>query len=122
MTFRILSPDGGGIQGLLSVRILQVVETVLEEKTGQKIHEYFEMMSGISTGSLLAGGIVLEMSTDDVLKIYRDRGHEILPDSILRRRKYRPISQLMGANVLDSHGNLMKGEPRLSTTMVKGSR
>ena len=117
MTFKILSLDGGGIRGVLSARILQAIETVLEKTKGQKIHEYFDMVSGTSTGSLLAGGIALKMNAEELLSLYRNRGHEIFPDNIRRQRKIRFISQLIGANVLYPHGNPATGTPGLSTVL-----
>ena len=119
MTFKILSLDGGGIRGVLSARILQAVETVLEETKGQKIHEYFDMVAGTSTGSLLAGGIALKMNAEELLSLYRTRGDEIFPARIRFQRKIRWVSQIAGANVLYPHGDPTSNpkKPGLSTVL-----
>lgn len=57
MTFKILSLDGGGIRGVLSAILLKQVEDTIREKKGQKLHEYFDLVAGTSTGSILTGGI-----------------------------------------------------------------
>lgn len=114
MTFKILSLDGGGFRGALSTRILQSVETTLAKKRNQKVHEYFDMVSGTSTGSLIAGGIAVKMSAGELLDVYKNRGDEIFPTRIRRQRKFRRISQVIGANVLYKHGDPRTGESGLS--------
>ncbi|NEO65121.1 MAG: hypothetical protein F6J98_33900 [Moorea sp. SIO4G2] len=62
MTFKILSLDGGGMRGVISARILQEIEKTIKEKYGQELHEYFDLISGTSTGSILAAGIACNMT------------------------------------------------------------
>ena len=114
MTFKILSLDGGGFRGALSTRVLQSVEATLAKKRNQPVHEYFDMVSGTSTGSLIAGGIAVKMSAGELLDVYKNRGDEIFPASIRWQRKFRFISQFIGANVLYQHGDPKTGKPGLS--------
>jgi patatin-like phospholipase/acyl hydrolase len=81
MTFKILSLDGGGIRGVLSVRLLQEFETKLLEKTGKHLHEYFDMIAGTSTGSIIAAGIAKGLTTDKLLKLYENNAKQIFPYS-----------------------------------------
>ncbi|NES78282.1 patatin-like phospholipase family protein [Okeania sp. SIO1H2] len=53
MSFKILCLDGGGIRGVLSAKLLQEVETTVKEKKGQELHEYFDLISGTSTGCFI---------------------------------------------------------------------
>lgn len=77
--FRILSLDGGGIRGIISARILQEVEKQTREQYGQSICEYFDMIAGTSTGSLIAAGLSVGYSPEDMIAVYRDQGMEIFP-------------------------------------------
>jgi hypothetical protein len=79
MTFRILSFDGGGIRGVLSARILKEVERQIKEKTGQPLHEYFDMIAGTSTGSILTAGVANKLTADVIIELYKKQGKSIFP-------------------------------------------
>lgn len=68
--FRILALDGGGIRGVISAKILERVQ----EKIGQPLNEYFDLIAGTSTGSILAAGLVLGIRPEELINIYRKRG------------------------------------------------
>ena len=54
---RILSLDGGGIRGALTLGYLKKLETLLREKEGNKnllLCDYFDLIGGTSTGSIIA--------------------------------------------------------------------
>ncbi|MFP5273793.1 patatin-like phospholipase family protein [Coleofasciculus sp.] len=86
--YKILSLDGGGFRGVISARILKEIEEKLKPR---KLHEYFDLVAGTSTGSLIAAGIAKGKSADDLLKLYQNNGQKIFPDSI---RKIRGVLKL----------------------------
>jgi patatin-like phospholipase/acyl hydrolase len=53
-TIKILSIDGGGIRGLIPAIILDYIETT----TGKPISQLFHLITGTSTGGILALGLV----------------------------------------------------------------
>jgi len=77
--FRILSLDGGGIRGVISARILQEVEKQIQAQHGQSIAQYFDMVAGTSTGSLIAAGLTVGYSPADMIAIYQYQGMDIFP-------------------------------------------
>ncbi len=69
-TFKILSIDGGGIRGVYSVHILKRIE----EEFKIRLHDYFDLIAGTSTGSIIAAAIACDISLDDVEKLYTEKG------------------------------------------------
>lgn len=85
--YRILSLEGGGFRGVLSAILLKEVEkSIIDSKKGESLRDYFHLVAGTSTGSLLAAGIALGMSSDELLKLYEEDGKRIFPDDIRKRR------------------------------------
>ena len=56
---RILSIDGGGIRGYLTLQILRKIEEVIKNRCGDdtRLCDYFDLIGGTSTGSILAAGL-----------------------------------------------------------------
>ena len=86
--FRILSLDGGGMRGALSAKILEQVEKQIWEKENKSLTEYFDLVAGTSTGSILAAGIALGLKASDLFKIYDDKGKDIFS---CRKRHLRKL-------------------------------
>ena len=85
--FRILALDGGGIRGAIPAAVL----TAMEQKTGRRIHEMFDLISGTSTGGILAVGLTkpnaqgqAQFSAKDLLDLYSKQGETIFPQSVWR--------------------------------------
>ncbi|MEQ9551937.1 MAG: CBASS cGAMP-activated phospholipase [Coleofasciculus sp. G3-WIS-01] len=75
MTYRILSLDGGGIRGIISAVILAEVERVLD----QPLNQYFDLIAGTSTGSILASAIAIGRKSEEIIRLYREKGARIFP-------------------------------------------
>ncbi|XAR53777.1 Phospholipase A(1) [Bertholletia excelsa] len=76
---RILSMDGGGMKGLLTVQILKEIE----KRTGARIHEMFDLICGTSTGGMLAVALAIkQMSLDKCEEIYKTLGKLVFADSV----------------------------------------
>lgn len=77
---RILSIDGGGTRGLIALKILKAIE----EGTGKRIHELFDLICGVSTGAILAVLLGLEkMPIEDAEKIYHDISIQIFKQNVI---------------------------------------
>jgi len=54
----ILSIDGGGVRGLIPLRVLESLESRLVHRgIDRPMHELFDLMAGTSTGGLIAAGL-----------------------------------------------------------------
>jgi uncharacterized protein len=74
-TFRILSLDGGGIMGAFSASALATFERV----TGQRIVEHFDLITGTSTGGIIAIGLAMGASAPELCPFYETEGPKIFP-------------------------------------------
>jgi uncharacterized protein len=72
-TFRILSLDGGGVRGAYSAAALAEIE----EQAKVKIIDYFDLITGTSTGGILAIGLGLGFSAKDLLDFYQQKAKDI---------------------------------------------
>src|SRR3989442_460020 len=57
--------EGGGIRGVLSLEILADMERLLIKQSGDpnyRLADYFDYVSGTSTGGIIAAGIAMGMS------------------------------------------------------------
>lgn len=65
---RILAMDGGGMKGIATLRLLKE----LEERSGRRIHQLFDLIAGTSTGGILATALaVRQASLVECEAIYR---------------------------------------------------
>ena len=77
---RILSLDGGGIRGALTLGYLKQMETILREKendSGLLLCDYFDLIGGTSTGSIIAACLATGMDVDTVVQSYMNLGGKI---------------------------------------------
>ena len=90
-TFRILSLDGGGIMGTYSASVLSFIE----QAANVQIADYFDLVTGTSTGGLIALALAMNIPATKVLNIYREQGSRIFPYAGLHRRLIRRIQHLL---------------------------
>ncbi|MBH8572393.1 patatin-like phospholipase family protein [Nostocaceae cyanobacterium CENA369] len=98
MSFKlaVLAIDGGGIKGIVPAIILAKIEEI----TGRKIHELFDLIAGTSTGGILAlgltkpnqGGTEAEFSAENLVKLYTEKGGEIFEER--KEISYFPFNSL----------------------------
>jgi len=94
--FKILAIDGGGIKGLYSASVLARIE----EKTGKKIGDHFDMICGTSTGGLIALAISKGLTAQEIADMYFNKGGQIFPVSERKfiryfQRKWQFFKQLL---------------------------
>lgn len=94
---RILSLDGGGIRGLITLGYLQRLEAVLRERTGRPdlvLSDYFDLMGGTSTGALIAASLALGWPVEKVVGLYRTLASDVFRP---RRSLLGPLARLVGS-------------------------
>ncbi len=89
--FRILSLEGGGIMGAFSASVL----TALEEETKCSCVEHFDLITGTSTGGIIAIGLGLGLSAREIMKFYEDNGEQIFQNTGFTRRLFNTFRHLV---------------------------
>jgi hypothetical protein len=157
---RLLSFDGGGVRGAISVAFLERIETIFAEHQRKVLTDYiaakeragiadaslaaareklaapfrladwFDLVGGTSTGSLIAGAIALGFNTQDVKKFYIERAPYVFQRPFWRipglqakfdaRALQQEIDTIVGARSLDSE-DLITGLSVVSKRMDTGS-
>jgi hypothetical protein len=77
---RILAVDGGGVRGALAVGIIAEIERTLREKLGRPqlvLSDYFDLIGGTSTGAIIAAGLALGRSAQDLKELYHRLGPRV---------------------------------------------
>lgn len=85
---RILSLDGGGIRGALTLGYLQRLEDILRQRAGDdpdfRLSDYFDLIGGTSTGSIIATGLAMGFSVEKLQGIYQALSDQVFKKSLLR--------------------------------------
>lgn len=91
--FQVLALDGGGVRGIFTAALL----AGLEEDTGRRVLDHFDVVVGTSTGGIVALGLGAGLTPRQILDFYLTENRRIFANPlrwrILRRpfaAKYRP--------------------------------
>ncbi|MGA1872994.1 MAG: CBASS cGAMP-activated phospholipase [Thermoplasmatota archaeon] len=85
---KVLSIDGGGMRGVIPCMVLKDIEEI----TGDRISDLFDLIGGTSTGGLITLGLTKpgakgrpEFSAKDILELYEKHGTRIFHRSVWRK-------------------------------------
>ena len=89
---RILALDGGGVRGMLTLQFLQALETLVTARFGERTRlcDYFDLIGGTSTGSIIAAGLACGMTVGALQDLYRNIGASVFQEG--RFGKLLPVS------------------------------
>lgn len=129
---KILSCDGGGILGLISVEILAQLESQLRAhyKNDQLVlADYFDFVCGTSTGAIIATCVSAGMSMDAIRAFYVNSGNDMFTkaawykrlrynyiDEPLANKLKQELNKALGYQVNDPLATL--GDPALRTLLM----
>jgi len=114
----LLALDGGGIRGALTLGILLHLEKAIRARHHNpqlRLCDYFDLIGGTSTGSIIAAALATGSSVGDISRLYADLGPKVFG-----RRTRRPWKALYDtealARVLEhAFGSRKLGDPDIST-------
>ena len=88
----LLSLDGGGIRGILTLGILGEIESQLRDLHAKKdlvLSDYFDYVSGTSTGAIIATALSLGKPVEEITGLYRTLGTQVF-----KRNWLHPLASL----------------------------
>ncbi len=114
---RILSLDGGGLRGVLTLGMLREIEALLRQRHGNdpnfRLGHYFDLIAGTSTGAIIAAALSLGMTVDQVHGHYLRLGETLFKRSLFSfgviDEKYdaasvgKALKGVFGERTLESH-------------------
>ncbi len=122
--FTVLAIDGGGVRGVIPARILEEIE----KRTGKPIAESFDLITGISTGAILAASLTMpdkndptkpRVTAETLKKIYVQECPKIFPEKgLYARTKSAFGGVLYDSKVLDDHFANTYGEAKLGDSLT----
>ena len=89
--YQVLCLDGGGIRGIFLATLLAKIE----DDCSVRIADHFDLIVGTSTGGIIAIGLGLGLSPQEILALYTENGDQIFRSALPKAlRKYRLASYL----------------------------
>jgi predicted acylesterase/phospholipase RssA len=94
---KLLALDGGGIRGVLTLEVLAALEEKLKQATNGgenfRLGDYFDYIAGTSTGAIIAAGLALGLSANELLDFYVKSGEAMFKKPFfLKRLWYKYVS------------------------------
>lgn len=116
---RILSVDGGGVRGMLALGILGEIERRLKRRSGKadfRLCDYFDLIGGTSTGSIIASALALGRSVEHISALYRELAPDVFGDeSSMGLRRARFDADRLDAALARELGDHELSSPALRT-------
>jgi len=122
---RILALDGGGLRGILTLAYLAEIESLLRARHGGsqdfRLHHYFDLIAGTSTGSIIAAALASGMAVEEIIQKYHALGQRVFQKSWLRQGYVRAFYDEAGLihELKEVYGAATTmGDPSLQTGLL----
>jgi len=117
---RILALDGGGIRGAITLGYLERMEKILQKRHNNlnfRLCDYFDLIGGTSTGSIIAGGLAIGMSATEIKELYNKLGEKIFSRkvSIFKRLSYKFQIKSLEKELKKIFGDMTMSSDQLKT-------
>ena len=119
---RILTLDGGGVRGILTLQLLQRLELLLRQQHGRpdlRLGDYFDLIAGTSTGAIIATAVAMGMELTEI-----ERKYKKLAKRVFRRRlslgaiRAKFDARGLADALADLYGDTPIGSPEVLTGLL----
>lgn len=116
---RILSLDGGGVRGIVTLAFLARLERRASEKAGRAVRlcEMFDLIGGTSTGAIIATALALGLRVEEIVQFYRELAPKVFRKSRLRLTGVQSVFD--GSRLRRELEGIIGAETRLDTPRLK---
>jgi patatin-like phospholipase/acyl hydrolase len=112
--FQVLALDGGGIRGIFTAALL----AQLEEDLGRPILDHFDLVTGTSTGGIIALALGAGLSPREILEFYVEHRNQIFAGGAGWRGARRLVRPKYGSAGLEQAVKSVFGERLLGESKV----
>ena len=120
---KLLALDGGGTRGVVSIAFLARIEALLRQRSGRgdafRLSDHFDLIGGTSTGAIIAAGLALGRTVDEIKTLYFELG-----PAVFRKRWHIPLFQArygsaqLAAILEREFGDITLEDPSLKTLLA----
>jgi hypothetical protein len=118
---RILALDGGGLRGILTLAILQKIETVLRARHGNddgfRLSHYFDLVAGTSTGAIIAATVSLGWTVEQIRQKYMELGARVFEKTFFRQGVLR--AKYDESRLIDELQKVYESDTQLGSDRIK---
>lgn len=121
---RILSLDGGGIRGVISLEVLMHLEDLLRKQLGKDdsfvLADYFDLIAGTSTGAIIGTLLSMGFSVSHIKEFYNECGKSMFePSHLLERFKWKYSDEAFSSKLKEVLGeDTTLGSNKLKTVLM----
>jgi hypothetical protein len=120
---RILTLDGGGVRGIVSIAFLKEMESQLRKRTGKStlvLAEVFDMIAGTSVGSMLGTMLALGKSADEIETAFRDLAPKIFSgrDTLFGQKRFSAVPLVNGVRSFVKDATLGSDQLRTGLAII----
>ena len=116
---RILTLDGGGIRGVLSIEILAKIEAIVKKKGYACLADYFDYIAGTSTGGIIAAALSLGWSVDKIRSFYEEHAKAMFDKTfLLNRFRYKYDDDNLQKILKKEFGSIKLGSSSIKTLLM----
>ena len=120
---RVLSLDGGGTRGIITIAFLREMEKQLREATGNSslvLSDVFDMVAGTSVGSMLATMVALGKETEEIERVFRELAPKIFKgrETLFKQRRFHAGPLVNGVRSIVKDARLGSPDLKIGLTIV----
>jgi patatin-like phospholipase/acyl hydrolase len=111
--FQVLALEGGGLKGIFAAAAL----AGLESDFRTRVVEHFDLITGTSTGGLIALGLAAGLTAQEIVDFYLEHGRKIFPSE--RRKRLRRLRRPYDPSPLRDALEGLVGDATLGDSKVR---